>query len=501
MDYREEFAQLVSENRLEEARIVIEKGKFQALEDPYYYANLGWVLNHMERYQEAELSLRKGISYFPDDGWMYSQLGFSLNRQGSVEDGLETLLMALELHFDEPWLHGEIGWCYHELHDNHKAIEYFENALLEEDKNVWVISQAAYTYMELGDNTTAEEYFKKSYQLDNDFDELFDLMNFYKTTNRYMDVITFLTSQELGFKDYCAFEIGNAYYELGEDDKACEKLQTALELGKDDTVLRSLLGDVYLRLDKNEEADKQYAFALQYYEKALKKEEDTYWIYQEMIWIAHKQKDFHKKLQYLERVSETHEPTVWLMYHYARCYSDLYNHEQAIEACKYCLSHGENGKDMAELYAWNLGRSGREREAIDTLIESLKIHEADDWTYGELGWNYAQCKEYETSISYYQKALRITPDNAAHMSMLGWCHLRLLQLDQALDAIEQARALGREDGWIHAVLAEIYEAKEDYAEAITNYQRAIDLDYDEAWVHEQIETAKNNLEMKQKTKG
>ena len=39
-------------------------------------------------------------------------------------------------------------------------------------------------------------------------------------------------------------------------------------------------------------------------EKALQKETDIYWIYQEMIWIAHKQQDWTKKLQYLERASE-----------------------------------------------------------------------------------------------------------------------------------------------------------------------------------------------------
>ena len=53
--------------------------------------------------------------------------------------------------------------------------------------------------------------------------------------------------------------------------------------------------DVYKRQDE------QYNTALEYFEKALQKETDTYWIYQEMGWIAHKQQDWTKKLQYLER--------------------------------------------------------------------------------------------------------------------------------------------------------------------------------------------------------
>ena len=89
MDYKEEFTQLIEENRLDDARILLEKHKLYASEEPFYYGNMGWILNHMERYQEAEVFLRKGLVYFPEDGWIYSQLGFSLDRQGNIRDGLD----------------------------------------------------------------------------------------------------------------------------------------------------------------------------------------------------------------------------------------------------------------------------------------------------------------------------------------------------------------------------------------------------------------------------
>ena len=68
MDYKEEFTQLIEENRLDDARILLEKHKLYASEEPFYYGNMGWILNHMERYQEAEVFLRKGLVYFPEDG-------------------------------------------------------------------------------------------------------------------------------------------------------------------------------------------------------------------------------------------------------------------------------------------------------------------------------------------------------------------------------------------------------------------------------------------------
>ena len=94
LDYKQEFADLLAENRLEDARILLEKYKIYALDDPFYYGNMGWLLNHMERYQEAEIYLLKGIHQFGEDGWMHSQLGFCYDRQGRIKEGMEELLTA-----------------------------------------------------------------------------------------------------------------------------------------------------------------------------------------------------------------------------------------------------------------------------------------------------------------------------------------------------------------------------------------------------------------------
>ena len=89
LDYKQEFADLLAENRLEDARILLEKYKIYALDDPFYYGNMGWLLNHMERYQEAEIYLLKGIHQFGEDGWMHSQLGFCYDRQRRIKEGME----------------------------------------------------------------------------------------------------------------------------------------------------------------------------------------------------------------------------------------------------------------------------------------------------------------------------------------------------------------------------------------------------------------------------
>lgn len=491
MDYKEQFAKLVEENRYEEARIALEKLKYNALEDPFYYANMGWILNHMERYQEAEVMLRKGIAVFPEDAWMYSQLGFCLDRLGFLDEGLTMLLTSLKRGFDEPWIHGEIGWCYKEKGDFKKAVEHFEDGLMDDEQNAFILSQAADAYASLGDMDTAEDYYKKSYLYAPDNNSLFDLANFYRQTQKYEREIEYLLQIEDAQENPgILFELGAAYYELHDFDKALSYLEKAMELGRDDTAIRAKLGDVYLALHKKKESDEQYNIALGYYEKALKREEDTYWIYQEMIWIAHKQKDMKKKHAYLMRASKEHEMTLWLMYHFARCYSDMGENKKAADACKYCIEEGEDGKEMYDLYAWNLGRCDCEKEAVQVLKECMEKYEPDDWNYGELGWNYAQLKEYEKARDCFYKAVELSHDNAMHISMLGWCCLRLQQYEEAARYVKQSMDLGRNDGWIHSVYAEVCEGQEKYEEAIHHYQYAIDHDYNEDWIHEEIKELK-----------
>lgn len=487
MDYKKKFSTYVEENKLEDARVLLEQFRTSAFEDSFYFANMGWLLNHQERYIEAEIILRKGLLYYPDDSWMYSQLGFALNRQGKPKDGLDSLNRALELGFDEPWLHGEIGWSYKELDDYKKAIENFENGLLDDDKNTWLLSQAAYMYMALDDMQIAEEYFLKSFHLQKDIDAICDLIYFYKAQKDYRKVIEFLHDEQLHeLEEYRQYEYGNAYYEQKQYNEAIEHLLKVLELGRDDTTVRAQLADAYMNLGKVEAANEQYDIALNYYEKALQKEHDQYWIYQEMIWIAHKQCNYEKKLKYLKRASQIVNDNVWLQFHYARTYSDLNMHEEAISACRYCLKHGDQSQELYDLIAWNLGQCNKEEEAISYLIKCIDTYGGSEWKYGELGWNYAKQKEYDKAIEYYMQALKLH-ENALYASMLAWCYLRKNIFDTALSYIQQACSLGRDDDWIHTVTAEIYTGLKEYILAIEHYKKAIAYGYDEEWVHKEID--------------
>lgn len=495
MDYKEEFTRLVGDNCLEEARVVLDHFKIHALDDPFYYANMGWVLNHMERYEEAEIYLKKGIHHFPEDAWMYSQLGFCYDRQGRVEEGQQMMLRALSMGYDEAWIHGEIGWCYKELNDLQKAKEYFENALMEEAHNTWLLSQAAGVYAALQDLDTAEEYYVRSYRLLPQEDALYDLINFYRSHHMFEKELLYLEKvTQDDVTSWKHYEMGHAYAVLHQYENAYTYLKQALQEGRDDTGIRNDLGDTCRALEKTEEMNEHYRYSLSYYEKALQHETDTYWIYQEMIWIAHKQHDLKKKLAYLKQAEKQFKDDAWIMYHYARTYTDLDDHEHAQNACLFCLEHGDNRKEMYDMYAWNLGRNKTEDKALDILNQRIQEFGADDWVYGEMGWDYTQKKDYEKALLYFSKALELAPDNLMHVSMRGFCLLQMERYEEAKHYLDQAKTLGRNDGWIHFTYAEVLEQLHDIPAAIQAYEQALSLQYEQDWTIQEIERLKTLVE-------
>ena len=380
MSYKDKFDELVKAQRFEDARVLLEENKGLAYEETFYFANMGWVLNHIGRHQEAMSYLQKGIQNFPDDAWMYSQLGYAYNHNDQNKEAIEYLLKGLSMGHDEPWIHSELGWAYRQLQDYQNAIEYFENALLYEPDNIWVLAQAAFTYRDLNDKESAEEYLKKVYVLSPDDDSIFDLAMFYKQEMRYTDEVAIL--KEVNSEQYANwrdFEIAYAYNRMDKPKEAIELLEECLKRGRDDTGLREELADAYMLVDNRQEADKHYRIAISYFEKALaKNESDSYWILQDMAWIAHKQDDTECKLAYLDQMYAIKQDDPWVLYHYTKAYGNQGKHEKALEYCEKCLQLEGDSIELLSLKAWNLGKLDQAAEAIELLKKAEQLGRNDD---------------------------------------------------------------------------------------------------------------------------
>ena len=122
MDYREPFHALADAGRYEEALAYLRRFYGHAFEEPFYFANMGWLCNQLHDHEGAFGYLMTGIRLFPDDGWMHAQLGMTQNRRERYAHALVCLEDALSLGFDEPWVHYELFLAHRELRQEEEAI-------------------------------------------------------------------------------------------------------------------------------------------------------------------------------------------------------------------------------------------------------------------------------------------------------------------------------------------------------------------------------------------
>ena len=136
MDYREPFHALADAGRYEEALAYLRRFYGHAFEEPFYFANMGWLCNQLHDHEGAFGYLMTGIRLFPDDGWMHAQLGMTQNRRERYAHALVCLEDALSLGFDEPWVHYELFLAHRELRQEEEAISAIEDALLDDPEHM-----------------------------------------------------------------------------------------------------------------------------------------------------------------------------------------------------------------------------------------------------------------------------------------------------------------------------------------------------------------------------
>ena len=59
-------------------------------------------------------------------------------------------------------------------------------------------------------------------------------------------------------------------------------------------------------------------------------------------------------------------------------------------------------------------------------------------------------------------------------------------LDAALSYLLEAQQLGRNDGWLHSAFGELYTETKKYEQALTHYEKALELGYNEKWIEKEI---------------
>lgn len=87
------------------------------------------------------------------------------------------------------------------------------------------------------------------------------------------------------------------------------------------------------------------------------------------------------------------------------------------------------------------GEAGRSDEAIDKFTQALALDAACSDCYNNLGFAYAQKKDYEKAVEAYKKVAELDPNNATAYAGLANAYNALRKFDLAAEASEKATEL------------------------------------------------------------
>jgi tetratricopeptide (TPR) repeat protein len=107
--------------------------------------------------------------------------------------------------------------------------------------------------------------------------------------------------------------------------------------------------------------------------------------------------------------------------------------------------------------------------------------------YVDLGFAYYQLTQYQTALPYFEKAVRLKPDDDSSHYWVGVTHYQLKQYADALTALQEAIRLNPKDSNSYHWLGEVYlNGFKQYDKAVTAYLEARRLDPSDARNHNEL---------------
>jgi Flp pilus assembly protein TadD len=111
----------------------------------------------------------------------------------------------------------------------------------------------------------------------------------------------------------------------------------------------------------------------------------------------------------------------------------------------------------------------------------------NDQAHFQLGALYDENKNKDKSVSSMKRAIELNPQNAPALNYLGYTWAEMgVQLDEAESLILRALKLEPNDGFYIDSLGWVYYQKGDYARAVEQLERAVEITVDDPTIIEHL---------------
>ncbi len=180
------------------------------------------------------------------------------------------------------------------------------------------------------------------------------------------------------------------------------------------------------------------------------------------------------KLEYLKKAHELNATDPDIAYDLSMVYSGLKQYQPAYDVLKTAIDADPENFTLKQIQLPVSNRLGKYQEVIETGEKLLKIN-ADANIMNEMGQAYFYVKNYQRCADIYKMLEDLGMQNEGTLYYMALSYRELKDYDKAALYAQKTidEAISDHTTLYYAALAGIYEAKNQYNDAITAYKRGL----------------------------
>ena len=443
-------------------------------DDIFIMSDIAWLYDITDRYEEALKYLERLEELGQDDAWTNTEFGYCLSKLGRYEEAIERLNHALEVEAenddkDVSYIYARLGWCKRKLGMCDEAIEDFNKA------KKWGRNDAVIN-AEIG--------------------------HCYKAKDEYEEALKYyLQAEKFDKKDPLIMsEIAWHYGALGLYAESIKYIKKAMRLGRNDAWINIEYGACLAGLDKYEEAIEKFEYALSLDEET--EETELAFVYGQLGWCNRHLGNFEKALEYFMLSKEKGRNDVWINFEMALCYENLEEYEKALECALIAYELDKDAVHVLSELGVIYSCMEKYEDALPFLLRAEELDRDDEWINTEIGINLGRSGKINEALERLKKSLTMVGEDDIDRriminSEIAWFYGKLEEVEPevVLEYLNVARALGRDDEWIHSEMGyQLGYNPETRKEALEHFERAMELGRDDAWIFEVTGTVLLNFD-------
>jgi len=255
----------------------------------------------------------------------------------------------------------------------------------------------------------------------------------------------------------------------GNTAEACITYEQIIAINPQDTRIYKILAELYL---KDKKTDQAFSVYKKYLDKEPKDFAVAYWLGE----TSYNNKKYSDAIKYFEMIESEYSRKTSYISMYASACLETKNYKKAEELYKKLATLEPADPTIYKaLCDINLKNNDSE-SAISNLKKYLSLKPQDAEAQKALGDYYYEKKELSPAFFAYRAALMADPTIKGVYKRYSELVISRGTPDEVLKVLTNAIKLGEADAQTYAALGSIYEKKEIYQQAISNYQKSLEMD-------------------------